>query len=141
MTVQLDESTCRERFESARVARLATVARDLQPHIVPVTFAVSGDTIVTAIDQKPKTTTRLRRLQNIADNPRVSLLVDHYADDWDELWWVRADGTATIVEDDGARQTAIRCLAAKYAQYRDQPPLGPVIEVAIDSWRGWSYAP
>ena len=137
--MQLDELNCRERFEAARVARLATAGSDNQPHIVPVTFALSGDTIVTAIDQKPKTTTSLRRLRNIAENPRVSLLVDHYADDWTELWWVRADGTATITEEGGARQAAIQALSAKYAQYRDDPPNGPVIAVEVSSWRGWSY--
>jgi PPOX class probable F420-dependent enzyme len=137
--VRLDESTCRERFAAARVARLATVGRDRQPHIVPVTFALSGETIVTAIDQKPKTTTSLRRLRNIAENPRVSLLVDHYADDWTQLWWVRVDGVAQGIDDNGAREEAIRALAAKYAQYRDDSPRGPVIKIGVRSWRGWSY--
>jgi PPOX class probable F420-dependent enzyme len=139
--VRLDESTCRGRFDSARVARLATAGSDLQPHLVPVTFALSGDTVVTAIDQKPKSTTSLRRLRNIAENPRVSLLADHYADDWTQLWWVRADGTAKMVDDDGARRVAVQALAAKYSQYRDDPPRGPVIEIEVRSWRGWSYRP
>ncbi len=138
LTVRLDERTCRERFEAARVARLATTGSDNRPHVVPVTFALSGETIVTAIDQKPKTTMSLRRLRNIAENPRVSLLVDHYADDWTDLWWARADGTAKII-DDGARQAAVQTLAAKYVQYRDDPPRGPVIEIEVHSWRGWSY--
>ena len=137
--MRLDETTCRERFAAARVARLATAGKDTQPHIVPVTFALSGETIVAAIDQKPKTTTSLRRLRNIAENPRVSLLVDHYADDWTQLWWVRADGVARTIEDDGARRAAIRALATRYAQYRDDPPRGPVIEIEVRSWRGWSY--
>ena len=137
--MRLDETTCRERLAAARVARLATAGQDRQPHIVPVTFAMSGETIVTAIDQKPKTTTSLRRLRNIAENPRVSLLVDHYADDWTQLWWVRVDGVARRVDDDGAREEAVRALAAKYAQYRDDPPRGPVIEIGVRSWRGWSY--
>lgn len=136
--MRLDTAACRERFAAARVARLATAGPDNQPHIVPVTFALSGDTIVTAIDQKPKTTTSLRRLRNIAENPRVSLLADHYADDWTELWWVRADGAARMVHDE-VRLAAIRALAAKYAQYRDDPPRGPVIEIEVRSWRGWSY--
>lgn len=137
--MRLDETTCRERFAAARVARLATAGRDGQPHIVPVTFALSGETIVTAIDQKPKTTTSLHRLRNIAQNPRVSLLVDHYADDWTQLWWVRVDGVARTIEDDEARQAAVRALATRYAQYRDDPPRGPVIEIGVRSWRGWSY--
>ena len=134
--MRLDENTCRERFAAARVARLATAGQDRQPHIVPVTFALSGETIVTAVDQKPKTTTSLRRLRNIAENPSVSLLADHYADDWSQLWWVRADGVARTIEDDEA---AIRALANKYAQYRYDPPRGPVVEIAVRSWRGWSY--
>lgn len=137
--MRLDESTCRERFAAARVARLATVGRDAQPHIVPVTFALSGETIITAIDQKPKTTTSLRRLRNIAENPRVSLLVDHYADDWTQLWWVRVDGVAQRIDDNGTREEAIRALAAKYAQYLNDSPRGPVIKIEVSSWRGWSY--
>jgi PPOX class probable F420-dependent enzyme len=137
--VRLDETTCRERFAAARVARLATAGQDRQPHIVPVTFAVFGETIVTAVDQKPKTTTSLQRLRNIAENPSVSLLADHYADDWSQLWWVRADGVARTIEGDGTRQAAIRALANKYAQYRDDPPRGPVVEIGVLSWRGWSY--
>jgi PPOX class probable F420-dependent enzyme len=137
--MRLDETNCRERFAAARVARLATAGHDNQPHVVPVTFALAGETIVTAIDQKPKTATSLRRLRNIAENPRVSLLADHYADDWTELWWVRVDGAARMVEDDEVQQAAVRALAAKYAQYRDDPPRGPVIAVEVQSWRGWSY--
>lgn len=137
--MRLDEGTCRERFAAARVARLATAGQAGQPHIVPVTFALSGETIVTAVDQKPKTTTNLRRLRNIAQNPRVSLLVDHYADEWSQLWWVRVDGMARLAEGDEVRQAAIRALAAKYDQYRDDPPRGPVIEIQVRSWRGWSY--
>ena len=137
--MRLDETICRERFAAARVARLATAGKDGQPHIVPVTFALSGETIVTAIDQKPKSSTSLRRLSNIAENSRVSLLVDHYADDWAQLWWVRVDGAARAVDDDDVRQSAIRALATKYAQYADDPPRGPVIEIEVRSWRGWSY--
>ena len=82
----------RGRFAAARVARLATADATGQPHLVPVTFAVAGDMVYTAVDAKPKRTTALRRLANVAANPRVSLLVDHYDDDWSRLWWVRADG-------------------------------------------------
>jgi PPOX class probable F420-dependent enzyme len=137
--MRLDESTCRERFEAARVARLATAGSDNHPHIVPVTFVLSGDRIVTAIDQKPKSTTSLRRLRNIAENPRVSLLADHYSEDWTQLWWARADGTARILSDDSGRDRALRTLAAKYRQYQDDPPRGPIIDVEITSWHGWSH--
>ncbi|MET0817185.1 MAG: TIGR03668 family PPOX class F420-dependent oxidoreductase, partial [Solirubrobacteraceae bacterium] len=89
----------RERLAGARVARLATAAADGRPHVVPCTFAVLGeDTIVSAVDHKPKRTTALRRLANIAANPRVAVLADHYEDDWDALWWARADGVARVLE-------------------------------------------
>src|SRR3954463_5532223 len=94
----LDVDDPRRRFAAARVARLATVAGDGQPHLVPVVFAVEEDTVVMAVDAKPKRHRDLKRLRNIGDDPRVSLLVDRYDDDWDALWWVRADGTATVTD-------------------------------------------
>ncbi len=126
----------RSRFTSARVARLATLQPDGSPHLVPVTFAVEGDWAAFAIDAKPKTTQRLQRVRNIERDPRVSMLVDAYADDWSSLWWVRADGTAERVEGDVA-QRWVRRLQAKYAQYRASPPAGPVVEIRIDRWTGW----
>ena len=84
------------------MARLATAGADGQPYLVPVTFAVDDDLIYITVDHKPKTTTKLKRLRNIRENPRVALLADHYADDWDQLWWVRVDGWASIVEDERA---------------------------------------
>lgn len=137
--MRLDERTCRERLAAQRVARLATVGGDGRPHLVPVTFALLGDHIVTAVDQKPKSTIRLRRLRNIDANPSVCLLADHYEEDWRHLWWVRADGTATVVEDDAARRPALEVLEAKYPQYRADPPRGPVVDIEVGSWAGWSH--
>lgn len=137
--MRLDELECRDRVARARVGRLATVGGDGRPHLVPVTFALAGDHLITAVDRKPKSTTRLRRLRNIAENPRVSVLVDHYEDDWTKLWWVRVDGTAAIATDDAAVRAAAGRLAAKYAQYRESPPDGPVIDIAVASWTGWAY--
>jgi PPOX class probable F420-dependent enzyme len=139
--VRLSSDACRDRFAGASVARLATVGADDRPHLVPITFAMlDAGRIVTAIDHKPKSTANLKRLRNIEADPSVSVLADHYSDDWSELWWVRADGHATIAEsgDDWAR--AIDALRAKYAQYRDDPPDGPVIDIAVDAWTGWSAA-
>ncbi len=137
--MRLSSGECRERAAQARVGRLATVGGDGRPHVVPVTFALAGDHLLTAVDRKPKSTTRLRRLRNISENPQVSVLVDHYEDDWTKLWWVRLDGTAVIATDEAALQAAVGALAEKYAQYRDDPPDGPVIDVAIESWTGWAY--
>ena len=131
------------RFTQSPIARLATITPDGMPHVVPVVFAVDGDSpgnhdvVYTAVDAKPKTTRRLRRLANIESNPQVSLLVDHYADDWAQLWWVRADGVATIHRDDEQMRTGYRLLRAKYTQYQSVPLNGPVIAVALRRWSSW----
>jgi len=138
--VNLSEDEARERLALARVARLATVGEDGQPHIVPLTFAAVGDRILHAVDHKPKRTTDLRRLRNIRENPRVSVLVDHYDDDeWARLWWVRADGEARVIEDEEGRAEPVRLLREKYRQYREQEPAGPVVEVRVTRWSGWAY--
>jgi PPOX class probable F420-dependent enzyme len=136
--VRLTEGEARTRLAVARVARLATAGSDGQPHLVPVTFAVDRDLIYTAVDHKPKTTTNLRRLRNIGENPRVALLVDYYSDDWDALWWVRVDGRASIVEDEGAMRHQLDVLAARYEQYRRTRPAGPVIVIEAERWTGWA---
>ncbi|HEY7723073.1 MAG TPA: TIGR03668 family PPOX class F420-dependent oxidoreductase [Pedococcus sp.] len=133
------QSWARERFAAAPVARLATVTAAGRPHLVPVAFVLVGDTVWTAVDQKPKTTRSLHRLANIEAHPRVSLLADHYDDDWSRLWWVRADGHASVVELAGTDATAaLSSLVAKYPQYRADPPTGPLIRIAVDTWRSWS---
>ncbi|OBG62681.1 MULTISPECIES: TIGR03668 family PPOX class F420-dependent oxidoreductase [unclassified Mycobacterium] len=128
------------RFSQSPVARLGTITPDGLPHLVPVVFAVAGDhpeVVYTAVDAKPKTTRRLRRLANIEENPHVSLLVDHYADDWTRLWWVRADGAATIHTGGAAVAAAYRLLRAKYPQYQTVPLDGPVIAIAVRRWSSW----
>ncbi|HEY7202067.1 MAG TPA: TIGR03668 family PPOX class F420-dependent oxidoreductase [Candidatus Dormibacteraeota bacterium] len=137
----LPEEEARARLAAARVARLATADADGRPHLVPVTFDFDGDgSLVIAVDHKPKRTLDLRRLRNVRANPRVSVLADHYEDDWTRLWWVRADGTAAVVEDDAGRAGPLSRLRAKYPQYRDAVPAGPVIAVTITAVSGWSYA-
>jgi PPOX class probable F420-dependent enzyme len=128
----------RQRVSKARVARLATVRPDRRPHIVPITFALEGDTIVTAIDQKPKTTRSLQRLRNLEAYPMASVLFDHYEDDWSSLWWARADGTASIVAEGDTRERAIERLTEKYPTYGKSPPEGPVIEISVERWTSWS---
>ena len=129
----------RASFGRSPVARLATVTSDCVPHLVPVVFALDADvqTVYTAVDAKPKTTQRLRRLANIENNPQASLLVDHYAEDWTQLWWVRVDGVATIHHDGERMQAGYRLLRAKYPQYQSVPLDGPVIAVAVRSWSSW----
>ena len=120
------------------MARLATVGAEGRPHVVPITFAVDGDTVYFAVDAKPKRTNDLKRLRNIAANPAVSVLVDHYEQDWDRLWWVRGDGTARVVEDRVRTERALDLLVRKYAQYRDARPPGPVVAITIERMTGWA---
>ncbi|MFI6490241.1 TIGR03668 family PPOX class F420-dependent oxidoreductase [Streptomyces sp. NPDC050564] len=149
----MDENEARRRFLTARVARLATVDAEGRPHLVPVVFAQYGDCgrrrdeIVTAVDRKPKRSPRLKRLRNIAAHPAVCLLVDAYDEDWDRLWWVRADGDARILPPDAPESrvrdeytAAIAPLREKYAPYRSQPPDGPVIAITVHRWHGWRAA-
>ena len=135
----------RLQFAAARVARLATVRPDGRPHLVPVVFVVlpggDGDVVWSAVDDKPKSTRALRRLANVEANPAVTLLVDHYEDDWARLWWVRADGSATVVEVGGSgADEALDALAAKYPQYAAARPAGPLLRVEVTRWTGWPGA-
>jgi PPOX class probable F420-dependent enzyme len=136
MRIAPDEA--RLRLAAARVARLATISPDGRPHAVPVTFAVDGDFIYTAVDAKPKRTPRLQRLSNIRANPRVVVLADHYDDDWSALWWARADGLATVLDDEAGMTAPIRLLTERYPQYAVNPPAGPVIAIRVLRWTGWS---
>ncbi|GAB7145705.1 TIGR03668 family PPOX class F420-dependent oxidoreductase [Mycobacterium riyadhense] len=125
------------RFAQSPVARLATITPDGMPHLVPVVFALDHDVVYTAVDAKPKTTRRLRRLTNIETSPQASVLVDHYADDWTQLWWIRVDGVAAIHRDGEVMHTGYRLLRAKYPQYQSVPLDGPVIAVAVRRWSSW----
>ena len=136
--MNLSESACRAAFAEARVARLATADAEGAPHLVPITFAVEGDRVYFAVDAKPKSTARLRRLWNIEQNPQVSLLVDEYDEDWQQLWWVRADGRAQIFTE--GLEAPRDLLRARYPQYADVALDGPVVQIAVDRWSGWRYA-
>jgi PPOX class probable F420-dependent enzyme len=128
----------KKRLAQAQVAHLATAAPDGRPHVVPITFATDGETLYFAVDAKPKRTTNLKRLQNIVANPAVSVLVDHYEDDWTKLWWVRVDGTARIVNDVTEAEHAIDLLTNRYPQHRRARPGGPVVAISVDRISGWS---
>ena len=125
------------RLAEARVAHLATVGPGSRPHIVPITFALDGDAIYFAVDAKPKRTTDLQRLRNIAANPAVAVLIDHYDEDWTRLWWVRVDGHARVLGPDRSGR-AVDLLVDRYAQYREARPSGPVVEISVDRISGWS---
>ena len=133
----MDEPELRRRFASRPVARLATVRPDGGPHVVPLVFVLVGDVIYSAVDAKPKRSVRLQRLANVASESRCSLLVDHYEDDWSKLWWVRADGEASIVEPAMASE-GLSALMEQHPQYRVSAPPGPLLAVRVARWVGWS---
>ena len=128
----------RVRVAEARVARLASIDPHGRPHLVPVCFVVDGDTVYSAVDQKPKRSPDLQRLKNIRAHPAVALIVDHYDEDWARLWWVRLRGQASVLEHGPERERALALLAQKYEQYRADPPRGDVVAVRIEEWRSWS---
>jgi PPOX class probable F420-dependent enzyme len=130
----MNETDAREAFARARVARLATITPDGAPHIVPICFAVQGNVIYSAIDHKPKRSAHPQRLRNINRDGGVAVLADYYDDQWEDLWWVRADGRARVVS---AGEQAIALLAHRYEQYHEHPPRGEMIVIDVAKWSGW----
>jgi len=139
--MRLEPAEARRRFAASPVLRLATADAGGRPHVVPCTFVVDGGgRVAIGIDNKPKSSpSGLRRLRNIAANPRVSMIVDHYADDWTQLWWARADGIGAIEESGPEHIVCWDLLRGKYPQYAGQSLDGPVIVVVIESWTGWAF--
>jgi PPOX class probable F420-dependent enzyme len=134
------EDEARDRLADAPVGRLATVDASGRPRVQPCCFVLDGEVVYSAVDAKPKRSSRLARLADIDANPSVCLVVDHYEEDWSKLWWVRLSGQARLLESGPDRQHAIDLLVAKYPQYRADPPKGTVIAVDIDRWASWSGA-
>jgi PPOX class probable F420-dependent enzyme len=127
-----------QRIHEARVARLATTDPDGRPHLVPIVFALDGETLYSAVDRKPKRSQRLRRIENARVRPDVTILVDHYDEDWQKLWWIRLRGSARVLDEGVERERALVLLQEKYPQYRDEPPDGPVLAVDVSDVREWS---
>ena len=134
----MEDDELRRRFASSPVARLSTVRPDGAPHVVPMVFTLVGDTVFSAVDAKPKRSTALQRLTNVRAEPRCALLADHYEADWNRLWWVRADGVATVVDEPDAGHPGLAALVERHPQYRVQPPAGPLVVVTVERWSGWS---
>jgi PPOX class probable F420-dependent enzyme len=101
-------------------------------------FALVEDTVYSAVDAKPKRSRDLKRLANIRADPRCALLVDHYDDDWQRLWWVRADGHGDVVDEPSVVHRGIQALVERIAQYRDDPPAGPLLVISVERWSGWA---
>jgi PPOX class probable F420-dependent enzyme len=128
------------RLTAARLARLATTDSDGRPHLVPIVFALDGDTLSSAVDRKPKRSSKLQRIENARARPNVTILVDHYEEDWERLWWIRLRGRARVLDDGVERERALALLKEKYPQYLTEPPDGPVLAVDVTEVREWSAA-
>jgi PPOX class probable F420-dependent enzyme len=131
-------------LHQARVGHLATASAEGEPHVVPVCFVFDGTYLYSAIDAKPKrvTASRLRRLQNLRANPRASLLVDRYDEDWTRLRYVLVAGRAEILETGPDRERALDLLREKYPQYRSMAEFGqgPVIRLTPKRVTSWHAA-
>jgi len=121
----------------SRIARLATTDADGRPHLVPIVFALAGETLYSAVDAKPKRSRTLRRIENARERSEVTVLVDRYDEDWSKLWWVRLRGRARVLDGGGEAEMALALLREKYAQYRNAPPGLPVLAIDLEDWRGW----
>jgi PPOX class probable F420-dependent enzyme len=135
----MDEAAVlRERVLAARVARLATIDPDGRPHLVPIVFVLDGETLYSAVDAKRKRSRTLRRIENARSREDVTVLVDHYEEDWRRLWWVRLRGRARVLETGDESKRALQLLAGKYEQYRREGPGHPVLAVDVTEWKGWT---
>lgn len=138
----MNDALCRRLVAGARVGVLSTIDPDGRPNAVPFVFALDGDSLYSTVDRKPKSTTQLRRLDNIRARPdQVTVLVDHYEEDWTRLWWVRLRGRGRVVDDGADLERAVALLGAKYEQSREAAPQGPAIVIDVAEWRGWSARP
>lgn len=128
-------------LRSARIAHLATANSKGQPHVVPICFVFDGKRLYSAIDEKPKRVAakNLKRLENIRQNPHVSLVIDHYEEDWGKLAYMLIMGRARIRMSGENHRRAVRLLRKKYVQYRQMKIAHrPVIEITVVRWRYWA---
>ena len=137
----MDMATAFRLASAERVASLATIGVDGASHLVPCVFALHSDTVYTPVDAKPKRSRALQRLRNLERDPRAVLLVQHWDEDWNALWWVRLRGGGRVVTGPAELGVARGLLLDKYPQYRDPAELEPVIAVDVGSWHAWSASP
>jgi PPOX class probable F420-dependent enzyme len=126
-------------LDRSRVGHLATADAGGAPHLIPVCFAVAGDTLYITVDQKPKRRDRpLKRVRNILENPQAAFVVDHWDEDWSRLGWVMLRGRAEILYAGPEHDRAQELLTARYPQYRAMT-LGelPVIALRIARAADW----
>jgi len=134
----VDEPWVADALRRARVARLGTAGDGGAVRLVPICFALVDGWLASAVDHKPKRTGQLRRLDDMEREGSATVLVDHYEEDWSQLWWVRIRGRAVVHRDrDDEAVAVLAALAAKYSQYRERPPAGAVYRIAMDEVRSW----
>jgi PPOX class probable F420-dependent enzyme len=139
MTLETLPGWASELVETARVARLAYLDGDGHPRVLPVTFAVTGDAIWSAIDEKPKRAAEPARVEYLRRRPESALLVDEYNDDWSRLLWVQLMGRVDVLPASSAPE-AMAALAAKYADYARRPPPGPLLRLTVERALSWRAA-
>jgi PPOX class probable F420-dependent enzyme len=132
-------------LDAHRVAHLATADATGAPHVVPLCYARIGDRIYFVADEKPKKrgARALKRLANIAANPRVALVVDDYDDDWTRLAFLLVHLDAAIVADDAEYDEALAALQQRYAPYRRMAlarERNPLVRLSVRSWHLWRAA-
>lgn len=137
----LSDAECARVLDTWPVARLATIAADGRARLVPIVFARAHGALWSPIDGKPKSAAKLARVHDVERDPRVSVLIDHYDDDWNQLWWLRVDGRAALVAGDDGAEAALR---AKYPQYATTPlyreaPL--LLRIAVEATTSWTATP
>jgi len=141
--VKLERAEIERILASWPVARLATTAPDGRAELVPIVFAWSGGALWTPVDGKPKRGGELARVRNLRADPRVCVLLDRYAADWERLWWLRLDGRAELVAGGAAEAArAVAALRAKYPRYASgATPLfagePTLIRIEVDRRIGW----
>lgn len=130
--------------QAHRIGHLATAESSGAPHLVPICFVYDGHAIYSAIDHKPKRRTGygMKRIRNIVENPRVAFLIQHYEEDWQQLYYVLIRGTATILDSGLERQRALLLLEDKYVQYQERQLAqgnGLVIKIVPESLQRWGW--
>lgn len=130
-------SSIRALFDDERRGVMSTVAADGSAHSVPVVFVVVGDEIVTPIDHKPKSGKVMARIRNLERDPRVTLLVDRWDEDWTRLAWVMARGAARV--DEVYPDDLLRPLNARYPQYEPDERHDALVRIRPTRFLWWSW--
>jgi PPOX class probable F420-dependent enzyme len=139
MTLETLPGWASELLDQARVARLAYLDGDDRPRVLPVTFAVAGGAVWSAIDEKPKRRPEPARVEYLRRRPEASLVVDEYSDDWTRLAWVQLLGRIDVVPA-GSAPDAMGALAARYSQYAERTPPGPLLRLTVERTLHWRAA-